>query len=81
MRNSLLYYKLVLKLAVVASSLQGTKHVKKAGYFSLVLSGILASFALLAFTLTFPYCTRAEITAPMYQITAMIDYGRLLQKA
>jgi len=63
---------------LVAGSLQGTKHVKKAGYFSLVLSSILASSALLAFTLTFPYCTRAEITAPMYQITAMIDYAILL---
>ena len=70
----------VLILAVVAGSLQGTKYVKKAGYLSLVLSGILVSSALLAFTLTFPYYTGAEITAPMYQLTAMIDYGRFLQR-
>jgi len=74
------FYGEVLILAVVAGSLQGTKYVKKAGYLSLVLSGILVSSALLAFTLTFPYYTGAEITAPMYQLTAMIDYGRFLQR-
>ncbi len=74
------FYGEVLILAVVAGSLQGTKYVKKAGYLSLVLSGILVSSALLVFTLTFPYYTGAEITAPMYQLTAMIDYGRFLQR-
>jgi spore germination protein KB len=74
------FYGEVLILAVVAGSLQGTKYIKKAGYLSLVLSGILVSSALLAFTLTFPYYTGAEITAPMYQLTAMIDYGRFLQR-
>ncbi|MGE5632789.1 MAG: GerAB/ArcD/ProY family transporter [Caulobacteraceae bacterium] len=74
------FYGEVLILAVVADSLQGTKYIKKAGYLSLVLSGILVSSALLAFTLTFPYYTGAEITAPMYQLTAMIDYGRFLQR-
>jgi len=74
------FYGEVLILAVVAGSLQGTKYVKKAGYLSLVLSGILVSSAFLAFTLTFPYYTGAEITAPMYQLTAMIDYGRFLQR-
>lgn len=74
------FYGEVLILAVVAGSLQGTKYVKKAGYLSLVLSGILVSSAHLAFTLTFPYYTGAEITAPMYQLTAMIDYGRFLQR-
>jgi spore germination protein KB len=74
------FYGEVLILAVVAGSLQGTKYVKKAGYLSLALSGILVSSALLAYTLTFPYYTGAEITAPMYQLTAMIDYGRFLQR-
>lgn len=74
------FYGEVLILAVVAGSLQGAKYIKKAGYMSLVLSGILVSSALLAFTLAFPYYTGAEITAPMYQLTAMIDYGRFLQR-
>jgi len=70
----------VLIIAVVAGSLQGTKYVKKVGYLSLLLSGILVSSVLLAFTLAFPYYTGSEITAPMYQLTAMIDYGRFLQR-
>jgi len=74
------FYGEVLILAVAAGSLQGAKYVKKSGYLSLVISGIMVSSALLAFTLTFPYYTGAEITAPMYQLTAMIDYGRFLQR-
>lgn len=74
------FYGEVLIVAAVAGSLQGIEYVKKAGYLSLALSGILVSSALLAFTLTFPYYTGAEITAPMYQLTAMIDYGRFFQR-
>jgi len=67
-------------LAVIASSLQGTKHIKKIGYISIVASGILVSAALLAFTLTFPYYIAEEVTSPLYQITTLIDYGRFIQR-
>jgi len=67
-------------LAVIASSLQGTKHIKKIGYISIVASGILISAALLAFTLTFPYYIAEEVTSPLYQMTTLIDYGRFIQR-
>lgn len=73
-------YGFVVILAVIASSLQGTKHIKKIGYISIVASGILVSAAVLAFTLTFPYSTAEEVTSPLYQMMALIDYGRFVQR-
>jgi spore germination protein KB len=40
----------------------------------------LVSAAFLAFTLTFPYFTAAEVTSPLYQMMALIDYGRFFQR-
>jgi len=77
-RSSIYGYAVIL--AVIASSLQGTKHIKKIGYISIVASGILVSVAFLAFTLTFPYYTAEEVTAPLYQMMALIDYGRFFQR-
>ena len=73
-------YGYVVILAVIAGSLQGNKHIKRIGYTSIILSCVLISAALLAFTLTFPYYTAQEITSPMYQMTALIDYGRFIQR-
>lgn len=70
----------VIILAVIASSLQGVKHIKKAGYISLAVSGLLISCVLLAFALSFPYTTVAEITSPMYELTMQIGYGRFVQR-
>lgn len=70
----------VIILAVFAGSLQGIKHIKKAGYISLLLSGFLISIALLAFIMTFPYYVAMEITSPMYEMATLIDYGRFLQR-
>ena len=77
-RSSVYGYAVIL--AVIASSLQGTKHIKKIGYISIVASGILVSAATLAFTLTFPYYTAKEVTAPLYQMMALVDYGRFFQR-
>ncbi|HEY9062522.1 MAG TPA: GerAB/ArcD/ProY family transporter [Pseudobacteroides sp.] len=70
----------VIILAVIARSLQGTKHIKKAGYISIVISGILISATLFCFTITFPYYTGQEITSPMYELTALINYGVFIQR-
>ncbi|HOJ12026.1 MAG TPA: endospore germination permease [Clostridiales bacterium] len=70
----------VFILAVIANSLQGINHIKKSGYFSIIISGILASVNLLAFILAFPYSTAQEITSPMYELSALIDYGRFIQR-
>ena len=65
----------VVVLAVFASSLQGIKNIKKAGYISLILSGIILSLGLLSFIMVFPYFSLEELTAPMYSMTRLIKYG------
>jgi len=77
-RNSA--YGEVIILAIIARSLQGIKYIKRAGYISLILSGMLISISLLSFTLSFAYTTAEEITAPMYEMTSRINYGRFLQR-
>ena len=70
----------VIILAVFATSLQGVHHIKKAGYTSLIISGLSISVSLLAFNLSFPYYIGQEIVAPMYQMASLIDYGRFIQR-
>lgn len=70
----------VIILAIFASSLQGVKHIRKAGIISLLLSGFVISSSILAFSLTFPYYSVQEITAPIYQMVRMIMYGSFIQR-
>lgn len=67
-------------IAVIAKSLQGISHVKKAGYMSLIISGTIITTVLFAFTLTFPYYTGREAMAPLYLFTTLIDYGPFFQR-
>lgn len=67
-------------VAVIAGSLQGITHIKKTGYISLLLSGTIISLTILSFTLSFPYYTGREITAPMYLMTTLINYGGFFQR-
>jgi len=70
----------VIILAIFAKTFQGVKYIKKEGIISICLSAFLISLSLLAFTLTFPYYTAKEITAPMYEMATLIDYGRFIQR-
>jgi len=70
----------VIILAIFASSFQGVKYIKKEGIISIGLSALLISVSLFAYTLTFPYFAAQEITAPMYEMATLIDYGRFLQR-
>jgi spore germination protein (amino acid permease) len=70
----------VILLAIFTGSLQGVKHIKKAGYVSLVLSGILLSLGLLTFSMIFEYTSTVEITAPIYVVARMIRYGNFFQR-
>jgi len=65
---------------VIAKSLQGKEHLKKAGILSLVLSGFIIAVSLLAFSLTFPYYMGQEITAPIYLLSSIIEYGVFFQR-
>lgn len=70
----------VIILAIFAKSLQGKKFIKKEGFLSIAISAILITLSLLAFSLTFPYYIAQEVTAPMYTMASLIDYGRFLQR-
>lgn len=70
----------VIIVAIIARSLQGIKHIKKIGYISLLLSGILISVSLFAFALSSSYSTAPEITAPMYELASRVNYGRFIQR-
>jgi len=73
-------YSEVIILAVIAGSLHSAKYIKRAGYISIALSGILISAVLFCSTMTFPYFLAAEVVSPMYEMTALIDYGRFVQR-
>lgn len=70
----------VIILAVIAGSLQGVSHIRKAGYISILISTLLISISFAAFTLAFPYYTLQEVTAPMYELATLIDYGRFFNR-
>lgn len=65
---------------VIAKSLQGKKHIKKVGILSLILSGFIIAISLLSFSLTFPYYVGQEITAPIYLLSSIIEYGVFFQR-
>lgn len=73
-------YAEVTLLAVFAGSLQGVRYIRKAGYISLVLSGILLSMGVLVFSMIFEYTSTVEITAPIYVVATLIKYGNFFQR-
>ncbi|MTI95468.1 MAG: spore gernimation protein [Firmicutes bacterium] len=79
MQRSSAYDEIII-IGVIIGSLHGIKHAKKAAYLSLALSVSIISTALLAFTLAFPYFTGEEITAPIYLMVTLIEYGEFIQR-
>lgn len=74
------FYGDIVIIGVIASSLQGYKEIKRIGFSALLISGFLTSFSLLVFTLVFPYTVGQELTSPMYEMAARIDYGGFMQR-
>lgn len=73
-------YAEILILPVIAGALQGAKYIKKAGYISLVLSGLILSLALLCYTFTFKYTANQELVAPFYTMVRLINFGAFVQR-
>jgi spore germination protein KB len=65
---------------VIAKSLQGKEYIKKAGILSLIFSGLIIAISLLSFSMTFPYYVGQEITAPIYLLSSIIEYGFFFQR-
>jgi spore germination protein (amino acid permease) len=70
----------VIILAVFAGSLQGIRHIKKAGYLSILFSGLVISVGIFCLTLVFPYYSFQEQTAPLYALATLINYGAFFQR-
>lgn len=70
----------IIIIAIFAGSLQGISHIKKAAYTSFVLAGIIVSFSFLSFIMSFPYTVAQELTAPMYEMVGVINYGSFFQR-
>lgn len=73
-------YAEIIVLGIIASSLHGFKEIKRIGLWGLLISGVIISSAMLAFSLVFPYTTGQEICSPMYDMAALVDYGGFLQR-
>jgi len=74
------FYGEIVIIGVIAASLQGYKEIKRIGFSSLLISGLITSFCLMIFTLVFPYNVGQELTSPMYEMAALIDYGGFMQR-
>jgi len=46
----------------------------------LFLSGFITSLCLMVFTFVFPYNVGQELTSPMYEMAALINYGGFMQR-
>lgn len=74
------FYGEVIGLAIIASSLQGIDHIKKAGYISLILTGIIASLTLVTTLMALNYSTAEETTSRVYELAKLIHVGGFLQR-
>ncbi|NLX64755.1 MAG: endospore germination permease [Clostridiaceae bacterium] len=74
------FYGEIVIIGVIASSLQGYKEIKRIGFSTLLLAGFFTSFSLLVFIFVFPYTVGQEITSPMYEMAALINYGGFMQR-
>ncbi|MGE5613739.1 MAG: GerAB/ArcD/ProY family transporter [Bacillota bacterium] len=70
----------IIIAGIIVNSLNGTAYAKRAAYIGLAIAGIIISSALLAFSLVFPYFTSREITAPIYLMSSLIEYGKFIQR-
>lgn len=73
-------YDEVMILTVFASSLQGTKFLRRAGYFSLFISGGIIALALFCFSLAFPAHQLQQLASPMFVLARSISYGAFFQR-
>ena len=74
------FYGEVALVGVIAKSLYGPKEIKRIGFSTLLISGIITSISLLTFSLVFPYTTAQELVSPMYSMATIINLGSFLQR-
>ncbi len=73
-------YSEIVAITVFAGSLHNIRDIKKAGFTSLILSGVIFTTVLLFFIMIFPYSILQELTSPMYAMIRAIKHGNFLQR-
>jgi len=66
-------------VGIMAASLQGTNEIKRIGFYSIFISGLMTSLCLLSFGMVFPYSTAQELVSPMFAMAANVHLGGFLQ--
>ncbi|HEX9063187.1 MAG TPA: endospore germination permease [Clostridia bacterium] len=66
------FYGEVAVLGIIANSLQGLSHLKKAGFTAVIISGLIIATALAATMAAFNYRTAEEVVSRMYELTRLI---------
>jgi len=74
------FFGTITVIGVFAASLHGPREIKRIGFSSILISGIVTSVSALSFVLTFPYTTAQELLSPMYAMASMVDLGGFLQR-
>ncbi|NLI91595.1 MAG: endospore germination permease [Peptococcaceae bacterium] len=73
-------YDEIVFLAVIIRSIHGLKLFKKAGFSSLLLTGIVFSTCLACIVAAFQYTVGSEHVSGMYQLTRIIYFSRFFQR-
>lgn len=70
----------VIVLNILLPYLESLKEAKKAGYISIIISGIVAFLELLTYCLVYPYPASEKFLVPIYQLTRLIGIGDFFQR-
>jgi spore germination protein KB len=74
------FYGEIIIIGIIAGSMQGISHIRKTGYISLVISGLITSAALISTMMAFNYATAQEIVSRLYELTRIIEIGSFLTR-
>ncbi len=74
-------YSEVIFIAILAGSMQGTGYIKKAGFLSLVLSGLMMAVVLAVSVLVLSYPLGQEQLSVTYILAKQIEVGNFLQRS
>jgi len=57
-----------------------SRYIKRVGYMSILISGLLLFWATLSFLLLYPYQISAENKVPVFQMAKHIEFGNFIQR-
>lgn len=58
----------------------GNRYIKRVGYMSIIISGLLLVWSTLSFLLLYPYQIAVDNKIPVFQMAKHIEFGNILQR-